>query len=184
MFTARLFGSIITFHWLLKTLMCRPGRTGDRGTAVGQWLRCCAINGKVAGSIPNGVIGVFIDITSFWSHIALGSTQPLTEMNTSSIYLGGKGGRCVRMTTLPPPCAVVMKSGNLNFLEPSGHREPVMGLLYLSFFRFTQLLNVHEGFHLYFLFVCADCTYVLNWEKEKANCLDKKTEGSSNSRNS
>jgi len=29
-------------------------------------------------------------------------------------------GRCVRLTTLPPSCAVVMKSGNLNFLEPSG----------------------------------------------------------------
>ena len=24
------------------------------------------------------------------------------------------------LTTLPPPCAVVIKSGNLNFLEPSG----------------------------------------------------------------
>ena len=28
--------------------------------------------------------------------------------------------RCVRMTTLPPSYAVVMKSGDLNFLEPSG----------------------------------------------------------------
>ena len=36
------------------------------------------------------------------------------------IFPGGKGGRCVRLTTLPPSCAVVMKSGNLNFLEPSG----------------------------------------------------------------
>jgi hypothetical protein len=27
---------------------------------------------------------------------------------------------CVRLTTLPPSSAVVMKSGNLNFLEPSG----------------------------------------------------------------
>ena len=35
-------------------------------------------------------------------------------------FLVGKGGRCIRLTTLPPPCAVVMKSGNLNFLEPSG----------------------------------------------------------------
>jgi hypothetical protein len=33
--------------------------------------------------------------------------------------LGGEGGRCVRLTTLPPSCAVVMKSENLNFLEPS-----------------------------------------------------------------
>ena len=32
----------------------------------------------------------------------------------------GKGGQCVGLTTLPPLCAVVMKSGNLKFLEPSG----------------------------------------------------------------
>jgi len=29
------------------------------GNAVAQWLRCCATNGKVAGSIPDGVIGIF-----------------------------------------------------------------------------------------------------------------------------
>jgi hypothetical protein len=28
-------------------------------TAVAQWLRCCATNRKVAGSFPDGVIGVF-----------------------------------------------------------------------------------------------------------------------------
>ena len=26
---------------------------------VAQWLRCCATNRKVAGSIPDGVIGIF-----------------------------------------------------------------------------------------------------------------------------
>jgi len=51
--------------------------------------------------------------------MVLGSTQPLTEMSTRSISWG-KGGRCVRLTTLPPSCAVVTKSGNLNCLEPSG----------------------------------------------------------------
>ena len=30
-----------------------------RGTAVAQWLRCCATNRNVAGSIPDGVIGIF-----------------------------------------------------------------------------------------------------------------------------
>ena len=30
-----------------------------QGTAVAQWLRCCATNLKVTGSIPNGVIGIF-----------------------------------------------------------------------------------------------------------------------------
>ena len=29
------------------------------GTAVAQWLRCCATNRKVAGSIPDGVTGIF-----------------------------------------------------------------------------------------------------------------------------
>ena len=31
-----------------------------QGTALAQWLRCCATNGKVAGSIPVGVIGIFL----------------------------------------------------------------------------------------------------------------------------
>ena len=39
-----------------------------RGTAVAQWLRCCATNRKVAGSIPAGVIGFFINIKSCRSH--------------------------------------------------------------------------------------------------------------------
>ena len=26
---------------------------------IGQWLRCCATNRKVAGSIPDAVIGIF-----------------------------------------------------------------------------------------------------------------------------
>jgi hypothetical protein len=42
-------------------------------------------------------------------------------------FRGGKGGRCVRLTTLPPSYAVVMKSGNLNFLEPSGPLQPCNG---------------------------------------------------------
>jgi len=54
--------------------------------------------------------------------MALGSTQPLTEMSTRNIY-GGKGGRCIRLKTLPPSCAVVTKSGKLNFLEPSAQLQ-------------------------------------------------------------
>ena len=42
------------------------------GPAVSQWLRCCATNQKVAGSIPDGVIGFFIDIKSFRSHYGPG----------------------------------------------------------------------------------------------------------------
>ena len=31
----------------------------NKGTAVAQWLRCCATSRKVAGWIPAGVIGIF-----------------------------------------------------------------------------------------------------------------------------
>jgi len=30
----------------------------NQGTAVAQWLRCCATNRKVPGSIPAGVVGI------------------------------------------------------------------------------------------------------------------------------
>jgi hypothetical protein len=55
------------------------------GTAVAQWLRHCATNWKVAGSIPDDVIGIFDIILpiALWSW---GSTHPLTEMNTRSIF--------------------------------------------------------------------------------------------------
>jgi hypothetical protein len=66
--------------------------------------------------------------------MALWSTQPPTEMSTRRISWG-KGGRCVRLTTLPPFWAIVTISGNLNFLEPSGHLGPVMGLIYLYLYR-------------------------------------------------
>jgi hypothetical protein len=58
------------------------------GTEVAQWLRYCATNQKVAGSTPDGVMEFFIDINPSHRSVALGSTQPLTEMITRSIFLG------------------------------------------------------------------------------------------------
>ena len=76
--------------------------------------------------------------------MALGSTQPLTEISTGSISWV-KDGRCVRLTTLPPPCAVVTKSGNLNVLEPSGPPGPVMGLLYLHIYLTKKSNQPEDG---------------------------------------
>ena len=108
---------------------------------MAQWLRCCATNRKVAGSIPAGVIGIFHWPYPSGLSMALGSTQPLTEMCTRSISWGLR--RPMRKAdNLPPSCAVVMKSGNLNFLEPSGHLGPVMGMIYLfiqKYYYFLQL---------------------------------------------
>jgi len=41
------------------------------------------------------------------------------------------------LTTLPPSCVVIMKSGNLNFLEPSGSLQACNGIALL----FYQALN-------------------------------------------
>jgi hypothetical protein len=75
--------------------------------------------------------------------MALGSTQPLTEMSTRCISWG-KGGRCVRLTTLPPSCAVVTKSGNLNFLEPFGSLQACNGTA-LPFTRWGGWLKSRSG---------------------------------------
>jgi hypothetical protein len=56
--------------------------------AVAQWLRYCATNQKVAGSIPDVVVEFFIVINPSDRITALGSTQSLTEMSTGGISWG------------------------------------------------------------------------------------------------
>jgi hypothetical protein len=57
-------------------------------TAVAQWLRYCATNQKVAGSIPDVAIEFFLNINPSDRTMALGLTQPLTEMSTGTISWG------------------------------------------------------------------------------------------------
>ena len=52
------------------------------------WLRYYATNRQVAGSIPDGVIGIFQSHNLPGLTMALGSTQPLTEMSTRCISWG------------------------------------------------------------------------------------------------
>ena len=65
--------------------------------------------------------------------MALEWTQPLTEMSTKCTV-----GRCVSVTTLPPSCAFVMKSGNLNFLEPSGPLQACNGTALPFYFLYNS----------------------------------------------
>ena len=53
-----------------------------------------------------GVTGIFHWHNPSGRTMALGSTQPLTEMSTrNSSWVGGEGGQCVGLTTLPPSYA-------------------------------------------------------------------------------
>jgi hypothetical protein len=88
----------------------------------------CATNQKVNSSIRDGVMEFFID-KSFLSHYGPGvdSASNRNEYRVPGVFPGGKGGRCLRLRNLPPSCAVVMKSGYLDFLEPSGPLQACNG---------------------------------------------------------
>jgi len=58
--------------------------------------------------LVGGVIGIFHWHNPSGHTVALGLTQPVTEMSTRNISWGGKGGRCVGLTTLPPSCAICL----------------------------------------------------------------------------
>ena len=121
------------------------------GTAVAQWLRCCATNRKVAGSIPADVSGFFIDTKSFRSHYGPGVDSASNRNEYQEYFLGVK--RPVRKAdNLPPSCAVVTKSGNLNFLEPSGPLRACNGTA-LPFYLFTSYNTSKPTFLLFTLTV-------------------------------
>jgi len=130
------------------------------GTAVAQWLRCCTTNRKVTGSIPDGVNGSF-----HWYKIPPNPLWPwgrliLKQKWVPGAFPGDKSGRCVELTNLPPSCAVVMKSGNLNFLETSGPLQACNGTA--SFIMYC----LHEGQHT-LMIIC--CSFLLKTK----NVLDK-----------
>jgi hypothetical protein len=107
----------------------------DRGSTVVKVVRLQIGRSLVRSQMV--LLEFLIDINPSDRTMALGSTQPLTEMVPEE-YPGGKCGRCVGLTTLPPSCAVVTKSGNLNFLEPSGPLQVCNGIVLT-----LPLLNSH-----------------------------------------
>jgi hypothetical protein len=84
--------------------------------------------------------------------MALGSTQPLTEMSTRCISWGWR--RPVRKAdNLPPSCAVIIKSGNLNFLEHSVPLQACKGTALPLPLKYVKWRN--SVFSLLILFFCA-----------------------------
>jgi hypothetical protein len=112
-----------------------------------SWMRHCATSRKVADSIPDNVIGIFNWHNHSGRTMNLRSTQPLTEMSTRNISWG-KGGRFVGLTTLPPSCAIVLKSTSLILLEPWRPVQASNGI-YLHFMLF--LIKISTFIFMFFM---------------------------------
>ena len=68
-------------------------------------------------------------IQSFWPHCGPG-VDPASDRNEYQEYfLGSKGGRCERLTTLPPSCVDCLEIwGASTSWNPQGLSRPVMGI--------------------------------------------------------
>jgi hypothetical protein len=100
-------------------------------------LRHCATNRKVAGSIPDDVTGFFLLTYHSVRTVALGSTQPLTEMNARNISYGVKAADAWGCQPCHLYVPIVLKSGSLILLEPSGPVNACNGIA--LFFTYTGL---------------------------------------------
>jgi hypothetical protein len=98
------------------------------GTAVAQWLRYCATNQKVAGSIPDGVMEFFVDINP--------SDRPgvdsASNRNEYHVYfLGVNAAGAYGWQPYHHPAPLSRNLGTLTSWNALGHSRPVTGLLYL-----------------------------------------------------
>ena len=61
--------------------------------------------------------------------LTLQLTQPLTEISTRNISWGDKGGQCVGLQPYHLHVPIVLKSGSLKLLEPSGPVQDCNGIV-------------------------------------------------------
>ena len=99
------------------------------GTAVAQWLRCCATNRKVAGSIPDGVIGIF-----HWHNPpdrfygpGVDSASNRNEYQENFLGVNAAGAHGWKPYHLPVPLS--WNLGTLTSWNTLGHSRPVTGLI-------------------------------------------------------
>ena len=103
---------ITNFYFANCDSVCISGGTQRR-----CWFNNCATIRKVAVSIPDGLTGIFHWHNPSGHTMALGWTQ----------HLQSKGGRCVRLTTLPLSYAVFLEIWEP---KPPGTLSAYLGLLY------------------------------------------------------
>ena len=122
----------------------------------GSWLRDCATSRKVAGSISDGIIGIFRWHNPSGRTTALGLTQPLTEMSTRNISWGIKTAGAYGWQSYHFHVPIVLKSGCLSLLEPSGPVQNCHGIVLPLH---ETLLHMHTHTHTH----THTCTTLSDW---------------------
>ena len=106
------------------------------GSRWRSWLRHCGTSRKVAGSIPDGIIGILHWYNSSGRTMALGLTQPVTDMSTRNISWGYRRPvrRADNLTTFM--CRLSWNLGTSTSWNSLDLSKPVKGLLYLYLYPF------------------------------------------------
>jgi hypothetical protein len=114
--------------WRLYANLYYVGMWKRGGTRWRSWLRHCTTNRNVAGSIPDGVIGIFQWHNPFGRTVTLGSTLRVTEMSTRNIVWGVWRPvlRADNLTTFM--CRVSKYLGASTSWNPKGLPRPPMSL--------------------------------------------------------
>jgi hypothetical protein len=100
-----------------------------KGTRRRSWLLHYATSRQVAGSIPDEVIGFFNWPNPSSRTMALGLSQPLTEMSIRNLPDGKERSGVVRLRTLLPSVSrLSSRCGSLDVSHSNGSLRPVTGI--------------------------------------------------------
>ena len=91
-------------------------------------MRRCAVSRKVTGLIPDSVTGIFHWHNPSGRIMALGLTQPLSDLSTRNTSWGIKAAGAYGWQPYHLDVPIVLKSGSLNLLEPSGPVQACNGI--------------------------------------------------------
>jgi hypothetical protein len=89
-------------------------------------------------------------VTFFWPHYVPGVDSASNRNEYQEYFLGGKGGRCVGLTTLPSSCAGLSRNlGTSTSWNPQGLSKACDGIaLPFFFYQVTFHNNTQKVLHL------------------------------------
>jgi hypothetical protein len=90
------------------------------GTRWCSWLKHCPTSWKVAGSISDWCHWNFSLTESFCPHYGLGVISASDRNEYQDYFMGGKGGRFIGLTSIPPSYAYCVEIWEPLTSEPSG----------------------------------------------------------------